>query len=756
MDKRSWKPLALTLGISAASISYANADVDIDNDGLIEISTLEQLDLMRYDLAGTSLNGDSTGCPATGCNGYELVADLDFDTNGNGIADEGDQFWNGGEGWVPVGRGGSSRFTGNFIGNNYSIHNMMINNDSYSYSGLFGYTDNSTIKDLQILNAVISSGGPGILAGRARNGVVFNVKVEGDLLSGYNYAGALIGTAAGMIVEDVEVIGSVRYVDDSGVLRAVGGVIGAATGTTLNRVSFSGELDSGEASFAGGIIGFSQFNNFISDALVDGRSIVGSASSGGIVGESWGVLEINNSLFLGNLSAGNEVDPIVADGYNYADQITVTGSYWDAEVSGIYASNYGEPRVSSELKCPTMPSDANCDTSLYQNWNETIWFFGEAHDYPKLIRDTDGDGIHDFFDVDIDNDGLIEISTPEELDQMRNDLAGASLSGDSTGCPTLGCNGYELVADINFDTNSNGVADRGDMFWNDGKGWSPVGESTSRFTANFNGNNHVIRDIVVNNSRSSYTGLFGYAENSTMINVKFINALINGNGPGVLVGRAKNGTISQISVQGNVQSFSGYAGNLIGTAAQMDIVNIDATGSVSYQDDFGVLRAVGGIAGAATESNINQVSFSGELDSGEASFAGGVIGFSQANNFVSNAVVKSNSMLAYSTVGGIVGDSWGVLSVDNSLFIGALAASDEVAPIVANGFDSDDQVTISDSYWDSETTGIFVSNYGEPRTTSELQCPTMPGDAMCDASLYADWDETIWDFGTSSDYPVLR
>ena len=81
MKLRQWMPAALAMAIVSPTLVQASTDVDIDNDGLIEISTLEQLDLMRYDLAGTSLNGDSTGCPATGCNGYELVADLDFDTN---------------------------------------------------------------------------------------------------------------------------------------------------------------------------------------------------------------------------------------------------------------------------------------------------------------------------------------------------------------------------------------------------------------------------------------------------------------------------------------------------------------------------------------------------------------------------------------------------------------------------------------------------------------------------------------------------
>ena len=39
------------------------------------------------------------GCPHSVCVGYELVANLDFDTNGNGRADAGDAYWNDGAGW---------------------------------------------------------------------------------------------------------------------------------------------------------------------------------------------------------------------------------------------------------------------------------------------------------------------------------------------------------------------------------------------------------------------------------------------------------------------------------------------------------------------------------------------------------------------------------------------------------------------------------------------------------------------------------
>ena len=61
------------------------ADVDDDNDGLIEIHTLEDLNNIRYNLAGTSYKasasdpGNTDGAPSAGLKGYELARNLDFD-----------------------------------------------------------------------------------------------------------------------------------------------------------------------------------------------------------------------------------------------------------------------------------------------------------------------------------------------------------------------------------------------------------------------------------------------------------------------------------------------------------------------------------------------------------------------------------------------------------------------------------------------------------------------------------------------------
>ena len=70
------------------------------------MSNPTQLNAIRWDLDGDgSPSSNATGynaafpnavagmgCPDSGCSGYELISDLDFDTNGNGRADAGDDY----------------------------------------------------------------------------------------------------------------------------------------------------------------------------------------------------------------------------------------------------------------------------------------------------------------------------------------------------------------------------------------------------------------------------------------------------------------------------------------------------------------------------------------------------------------------------------------------------------------------------------------------------------------------------------------
>ena len=101
-------------------------------------------------------------------------------------------------------------------------------------------------------------------------------------------------------------------------------------------------------------------------------------------------------------------------------------------------------------------------------------------------------------DYDTDDDGLIEIDSLAQLDAIRYDLNGDgtpdTVSGDTgateawamryndafpepvdtkMGCPSAGCKGYELTADLDFDWSGDGMIGEGDAYWRGGQGWEP-------------------------------------------------------------------------------------------------------------------------------------------------------------------------------------------------------------------------------------------------------------------------------------------
>ena len=218
--------------------------------------------------------------------------------------------------------------------------------------------------------------------------------------------------------------------------------------------------------------------------------------------------------------------------------------------------------------------------------------------------------------ADFDSNGLIEIKNAEMLHNMRHDLTGASYKGsaggmpNTDGCPTSGCNGYELTADIDLlsllDKNGNGEIDEttvsidtnadGDTTDADDKqvtvidtgtgkdtSWMPIGDNltdsdTSRFTGIFEGNEHTIANLWVNGSFKG-AGLFGTTGGTVEIrNVGVISGSVHSSisdfsSSGGLVGRAYGpSTIinSYFSGSGGISSFcsssssGSYSGGLVG------------------------------------------------------------------------------------------------------------------------------------------------------------------------------------------------
>ena len=351
-------------------------------------------------------------------------------------------------------------------------------------------------------------------------------------------------------------------------------------------------------------------------------------------------------------------------------------------------------------------------------------------------------------DYDADKDGLIEVSNLAQLAAIRADLNGDGVSPapayaaafpnamPGMGCPDAGCTGYELISDLDFDTNGNGEADAGDAYWNDGAGWIPIGDFAHKFTADFDGNDHTIANLYINRSRASSVGLFGYASGSNIKLVVLASATVSGgNYVGSLVGW-NEGTIGGSYATGTVSGGS-HVGGLVGLSQYRSISSSYAAGSVFGND------SVGGLAGSSSSTISGSYATSSVSGS---SYIGGLVGSNRGN--ISAGYAMGSVSGDGDDIGGLVGRNESG-SITASYAVGRVSTSGETFYIGGLvGHDEGDEVTAS--YWDTETTRQAGSYGGVGKTTAELQSPTSA------AGIYASWDADYWDFGASNQYPVLK
>ena len=651
---------AVQSAVPAAVTAQTTIDYDTDDDGYIEVSNHAQLDSIRLDLDGNGAvsatdsstygndfpNRDNTsggrmGCPSGACVGYELTADINLTTYSN---------------WDPIGDN-TNKYTGRFKGNGFIIDNLTISRSTTDYVGLFG-SANARFESVGITNVSITADEyVGALSG-ANNGRVIGCWSTGSVTAGAGPSGGLLGWSNNANA----ITSSYSTASATGTLH-VGGLIGACQGCGITNSYATGAVtrSSGTATTIGGLMG-----------------------SGGT-----GTASYYDTTTSGCVSGGTAGCTTSAGGSGVTGQTT------------------------SALQTPVGY------TGIYANWNANIdgvagnddpWYFGTTSQYPTLK--------YGKTDYDEDNDGYIDIATHAQLNAVRWDLDadGDPTSGSASayntafplrftgaggrmGCPSSGCTGYELTADIDLDTDGDGSADSGDEYWNIGNGWDPIGALASRYTGDFKGNGFIVDNLFISRSSIDYQGLFGAISGASRIETLGVtNANITGqNYVGVLAGHI-NGDVVACYTTGAITG-----GNFVG-------------GLVGYMGAAGTTPSIhSSYSRASVTANFNKGGLVGRVNLG-----------SITNSYSTGSVPGSLS------VGGLVG-----------VVTGSNAGS----------------ISVTGSYWDTQTSGQTTSIRGSGQSTAALQTPTGY------TGIYADWNANIdgetgaddpWDFGSPGWYPSLK
>ena len=288
------------------STATSSSARDRDGDGLIEVDNLTQLDAIRWDTDGDGISdnadyaaafsdaGTGTLCSVASCAGYELTANLDFDTNGNGEADEGDVYWNSGRGWIPIGE--SSAFDSTFEGGGHTISNLHIRRSPTV--GLFGVLGSgSTVSGIGLVDASVGA-------------------------SGYGAAGALAGIAHG-VIEDSFADGLV-----AGCVDNIGGLVGVNHGSIANSHSAVDVINAGKSHRAAFVVITDLFSDLIDIPLFISSRLACSGSVGGLVGDNEGTIASSHSTSVVSGLTDN------FGGLAGENSGTITDSYATGSVSG--------------------------------------------------------------------------------------------------------------------------------------------------------------------------------------------------------------------------------------------------------------------------------------------------------------------------------------------------------------------------------------------------------------------------------------
>ena len=324
-------------------------------------------------------------------------------------------------------------------------------------------------------------------------------------------------------------------------------------------------------------------------------------------------------------------------------------------------------------------------------------------------------------DIDMDDDGLIEINSLEELNAMHYQLDGTGYKDSedalkiAIGCPGNKCKGYELMKDLDFQDAASYRDGNVNEDWtmSNRGGWQPIGDhedstKSNPFTAIFEGHGHTISNLMINRSNTDYVGLFGYIKGGTINNVGLSNIDIKGgNRVGGLVGRISYSNITNSHATGDVEG-NIHTGGLAGIKDHSTIMNSYAAGNTTGT----------GTVGGLVSDNSN-----------------GTIRDSYATNVV----------VANRHVGGLVGYNYSG-TITNSYATGSVKGDDRVGGLVGYNYSG----TITASYWDTQTSEQTSSAGGTSKTTIELQEPTSA------SGIYAQWKTADWHFGTSNQYPALK
>ncbi len=329
---------------------------------------------------------------------------------------------------------------------NASISALTLNGVTISANGnwyiasLAGAATRSTIEDVTVIGASITAGfNSGGLVGNHDRGTITRSSVSGaltatdssigglvgmnddasitdswaavDVTSGSTYVGGLVGEnygpitdahATGNVIGDIRVGGLVGYngyshgtenilrsyaTGDVTGTRRVGGLVGWNVKMSISHSFATGDVtNSGDAT--GGLVG----ENYgpISESYATGN-VTGDTNVGGLAGlhgNDYGDGNIVRSYATGVVTGSADVGGLVGDIDISFNPTSTSGSLWDVESSGTFASAGGSGSTSAQVQSFSTFDDEGWSITNGDSDLTTTWGICDGRTYPFLMWQT--------------------------------------------------------------------------------------------------------------------------------------------------------------------------------------------------------------------------------------------------------------------------------------------------------------------------------------------------------------------------------
>jgi len=768
---------------------------------------------VNYNGAGTSSNPyevsnvdqlqciNSQGLDAN----YVQVSDIDA---------SGTSSWNTGKGFDPIGNS-TDLFTGTFDGADHTVSGLYIDRGSTSEVGLFGSVDSpARLENVGLENIDITGNEfVGGLVGK-NEGTVERSYATGNV-SGTDDVGGLIGLNGGNVTESYATGDVSGNDDVGGLVGFNDGTVGESYATGSGSVSGTDDVgglvgfnDSGTVTDSyWDTVTTGQSTSAGNGTGLNTSEMTGTAAVSNMTGfdftNTWDTVTNPDDypiLAWQNQTGGNPAP--VCSNVNYNGAGTSSNPYEVSNVDQLQCIN-------SQGLDANYVQVSDIDASGTSSWNNgkgfspiandtnsrtrfTGTFDGAGHDISDLHIDrgsTDNVGLFGFMDfggrlenirlnnVDINGSrnvgGLVGRNSQSTI---TNSYATGSVSaaGSNVGGLT-GQNAFRgtvrdsyATGDVSGNDDVGGLVGlndgtvtesyaTGDVFGTSrlggivgglvGKNDGNVTESYATGNVSGESDSGAVGGLVGDNqgnvtesyatgtvsSESSAGGLVGLNGAGT-VRDSYATGDVSGNRAGGLVGGSATGNVTESYATGNV-SGTERVGGLVGLNVAGTVRDSYATGDISGNFD------VGGLVGL-NSGNVTNSYATGDV-SGDRR-VGGLVGLNSGTVTESYA---NGSVSGTYRVGGLVGFNDGTVTESYATGSGSVSGTDDVGGLV--GFN--DSGTVTDSYWDTETTGQSTSaGNGTGLNTSE-----MTGSSATNNMLGFDFQNTWKTVTNPDDYPVL-